>query len=493
MNLWELARELPVTHLSEELVLTSADSGRLGRVDVSFIIDSDPMFAYTGWHLAHSIATHARLPWKQIHVQFTPEVPSRTIKLFEELGCSMHQLERFGDGKYCNKLAQWHNLRDAGGDHFVFLDTDMICIDDFTRFLPTGAVGAKVVDLDNPRFPLLDHLFERAGFSDRPEIVSVEGRDRRTFRGNCNGGLYSVPASFADELFECWREFAIALLNDPEPLNAAGKASHVDQVAFCMALHHTGLLFDSVRSNANYYLHFAGPHPFRDPAAPLALLHYHNSSVGVLGLLEPSGAIERDEIEAVEKANTQIRENFQTELFWEMRYRHFPDRGSGVGSRGSNLEYKRQLLRREGAEQARSVLDVGCGDLEVVSALDFQNYSGIDSSAAALNQAAAKRPDWKFLETPATEVAPADLVLCFEVIIHQRTEDDYRELVEFLAQKTDKTLIVSGYDERTDRISSNHMLFFYEPIHETLKRTGRFRSIRRIGAHSDVVVYRCDV
>jgi hypothetical protein len=340
---------------------------------------------------------------------------------------------------------------------------------------------------------LLDYLFERAGFSDRPEVVPVEAREQETFRANCNGGLYSVPSGLAEELFYRWREQALALLNDIKPLQDAGKASHVDQVAFCMAVHGTGLPFAHLPSNANYYLHFAGPHPLRDSSKPLALLHYHNTSVNVLGMLEPEGAVKGDEIQAVAKANAQIRSNFHGRFFWEMRYRHFPERGSGVGSRGANLEYKRELLRRQGAEEAASVLDVGCGDLAVVSALNLRNYVGLDASSAALGQAAAKRPDWEFVQAPVPDISPAELVLCFEVAIHQETEEDYRRLIEFLARKTGKTLIISGYDERTAEIASNHMLFYYEPLGETLEETGRFRTIRRIGAHSDVVIYRCEV
>jgi hypothetical protein len=472
----------------------SAGNHGLGRVAVSFIVDRDPIFAYTGWHLAHSIAKHLRLPWDDIHVQFADGVPQRTIDYFAAAGCTTHALERFGDGKYCNKLAQWENLRAAGADHYVFLDTDMICVEDFTPFLVAGVIGAKVVDVENPKRNLLDHLFERANIPGRPPIVPVEAREGRTFRGNCNGGVYSVPAANAEALFESWRTHALELLEDIEPLRNAGKASHVDQIAFCMAVHRTGLPFEPIASNANYYVHFAGAHPLRDPAKPIALLHYHNSSLNVLGLLDPPGAIEPDEKAAVEIANRQIRHNFHSRFFWDMRYRHFPDRGSGVGSRGASAEYKRQLLKAEGAEAASSILDVGSGDLEVVATLDLRSYTGIDSSTAALARAAEKRPDWRFLEAPAPHVPPAELVLCFEVAIHQRSARDYHDLIEFVTEKTARTLIISGYDEPKEDIGSNHMLFYYEPLPESLRKTGRFSSIRRIGAHSaGVVIYRCDV
>jgi SAM-dependent methyltransferase len=471
----------------------SAGNPRLGRVAISFVVDSDPVFAYTGWHLAHSLAEHVRLPWCDIHVQFTPEAPADTVRQFRELGCSTHRLSRFGDGKYCNKLAQWENLRSAAADHYVFLDTDMICVEDFTRFLPPQVISGKVVDVDNPKLELIDHLFDRAGFLDRPPIVPVEARAGSTFRGNCNGGLYSVPATLAEGLFEAWRAQALTLLDDIDPLRTAGKGSHVDQISFCMAVHGQSLPFEQLPSNANYYVHFPGPHPLRDPARPIALLHYHDRSLNVVGLLDPAGAVHADEIAAVEQANDQIRGHFHGRRFWELRYRCFPDRGSGVGSRGRNLEYKRALLRGEGAERAASVLDVGCGDLEVMRGLELSGYTGIDTSPVALAIAAEARPDWTFIQAPAPEVTPAELVICFEVAIHQETESDYRRLIAYLAERTERTLIVSGYDEANPAIAANHMLFFHEPLRRSLADTGRFSSIRRIGAHSDVVIYRCDM
>ena len=85
------------------------------------------------------------------------------------------------------------------------------------------------------------------------------------------------------------------------------------------------------------------------------------------------------------------------------------------------------------------------------------------------------------------------MVLCFEVAIHQGSAEDYHELIRFLADKTRRTLIVSGYDEPSAEIATNHMLFFYEPLRQSLEATGKFRSIRPIGRHTTVTVYRCDV
>lgn len=462
-------------------------------ISVSFIVDRDPVFAYTGWILAHSLVLRGRFRWSDIHVQFTPEVEQRTVDMFRSLGCATHRLTRFGDGKYCNKLGQWENLRDVESDQIIFLDTDMICVSEFAQLLPGDVVAGKVVDLANPDLELLDSLFGQLGFEGRPEIVNVDASDAGTYRANCNGGLYSVPKQFAEPLFDAWRKYATLLLADLEQLRNAGKEAHVDQIAFCMAIHETGLPFEHLPSNLNYYVHFPGQHAWKVQHSPLAILHYHNDSLNVVGLLEPAGACQEDELAAVHDANGVIGECLNTQLFWELRYNRFPERGSGVGSRGANLSYKRELLQQEGVESASSVLDVGCGDLEVVRSLSLQDYVGLDRSEQSLARAAVARPEWSFVRAPANNVPPAEMVLCFEVAIHQETPEDYRELIQLVSEKTLRTLIISGYDELTEEISTNHMLYFYEPLKTSLEETKKFSRIRQIGQHSTVVIYRCDV
>jgi hypothetical protein len=458
----------------------------------SFVVDSDPRFAYQGWHLAHSIVEHFSAKPQDIHVQFTPEVGTGTIDIFKSLGCNVSRLERFGDGKYCNKLGQWSNVNGADADHFVFLDTDMILVADCRERLPAGVVSAKIVDLANPPIEVLDEIMIAAGFSAMPATCVVDASQAKTYRGNCNGGMYSVPRQYAEILFAAWRRWALWLLDNMEPLRRSGRENHVDQVSFCLAIHETGIPFDLVPSNQNYYVHFAGDHTYFDSAGAISILHYHNDSLNVVGALEPRAMLTPLEAAAVETANAQIARHFDNRLFWDMRYAHFSERGSGVGSRGENLEYKRQLLRAQGAEQALSVLDLGCGDLEVVKALSLCGYIGIDQSAPALETAKRKRPDWTFLPAPAPDAPVAELVLCFEVLIHQESPAAYLALIDYLAEKTWKVLLVSGYEEGGEAIRQNPMLFFHEPLSLSLARTTKFASITVIGHHTDVVIFRCE-
>jgi len=210
-------------------------------------------------------------------------------------------------------------------------------------------------------------------------------------------------------------------------------------------------------------------------------------------MLEPPAVIDAVARTAVVEANRLIGAGFDNRVFWDLRYRHFPERGSGVGSRGDILLVKRQLLKEAGVEAAASILDVGCGDLEVIKDLSIANYIGLDQSAETLEIARRARPDWTFTLTPAADVAAAEMVICFEVLIHQETEQAYFALIDFLASKTKRALLVSGFSADDWSISSNPMIFFYEPLELSLRRTGRFGAIRQIGAHTSVAVYRCDV
>jgi hypothetical protein len=129
----------------------------------------------------------------------------------------------------------------------------------------------------------------------------------------------------------------------------------------------------------------------------------------------------------------------------------------------------------------------------VIKDLAIVNYLGIDQSSETLEIAQLARPDWSFKLAPAADVPAAEMVICFEVLIHQETEEAYWALIDFVAQKTIGSLLVSGYAADHDSIQNNPMLFFYEPLQTSLRRTGRFRTIRRIRAQTNVAVYRCDI
>ena len=487
------------------------------RLLFCLVIDNGPRFAWQGFHLVHSIREHCAQWLTAIRVHTTPEVSGEVRALFAGLGCDVIEIMRTGDGKYCNKISQLDQLSQDGYELAVLLDTDTILTEDIGATLSADCLQAKPVDFPNPPLLVLREIAHQAGLKRLPPIqltdapqdhmtprlfkllthlFSPASRYRQhTYSGNCNGGLYAIPRSQVPLIAREWRRWADWLLANPEPLRRAGKEMHTDQVAMWLAICHNDLPFMPLSSNFNLSVHMDYPHANLDERQPIRLIHYHDC-MDVTGLITPAGPLPPNAAAAVAKANEQIGRHFSNPVFWDFRYRNFLERGSGIGSRGENAVYKRALLKSEGIEQAESVVDIGCGDLGVLCEFQLNNYSGFDSSPAAVAVASRARPDWRFavLHNRRHEGVPvAEFVLCLEVAIHQPTRADYDNLVTLIASKTVSKLIVSGYDEPPPEAGRNPMIFFYEPLAESLQRTQRFRSIEAIGSHTGVKIYRCVV
>lgn len=452
----------------------------------SFIVDNHPRFSYEGWHLARSLQLHCAAPPRDIHVQFTPEVTADIEAIFADAGYSTHRIEPFGDGKWCNKLAQIPNVLQEDFDYLLLLDTDTITVGDMRPFFTEEALYAKVVDFANPSLQALTEIFDTAGVQ-KPELILTDAGDGKTFSGNCNGGMYALHKSVANTFSEKWRQWALWLMNHSEPLRRENKVMHIDQIAAALAIYDAGIPFRLAPANVNYFTHQPSPHICHDESQPIALLHYHDTSINVLGLLASPPRLPPAAASALAEANRIISGGFHNTLFWQFRYAMFPERGSGVGSRGAAAEFKRSILKAQGVESAKSILDVGCGDFEVLAPLNLNGYLGIDTSEQAISIAKSKRPDLNFELFLGQEIAPRDMVICLEVLIHQTTPEAYRQLVDFLVAHTGDTLIVSGYNAKTP----HHMCYFHEPLQQTLQNTGAFSAIREIGRHSDVVMYAC--
>jgi 2-polyprenyl-3-methyl-5-hydroxy-6-metoxy-1,4-benzoquinol methylase len=115
-------------------------------------------------------------------------------------------------------------------------------------------------------------------------------------------------------------------------------------------------------------------------------------------------------------------DNFSNKEFWNERYITNPELGSGVGSRGEILEYKRKLIYPYlNYFSEDKILDVGFGDLELMKDGPNCNYTGFDVSDEAVKIAKLKRPDWAFYSGELDELKKEsyNLVMCFDVLIHQ--------------------------------------------------------------------------
>lgn len=460
------------------------------KIYYSCLLDASPVFYYQAWIWVNSLLDLSSINPAHIYVHHTKEVDKTILQELAALEVNLVQVERFGDGKYCNKIAQLDTEIFEDADSVFFMDTDMIVLGDIEHIAETDKIGGKVVDGPNPTIDILKMIYESAGFSSYPEIVKVDCGDAVTFRNNFNGGLYVVPGKFIKILSEKWKMWALWLLDNIQLLKQAGKSDHVDQIAFSMAVHELGITLHILDKKYNYPAHL----DIVKTGYPL-IIHFHKN-ISKMGLLSFDNISDENFAKAVEDANSLISKSFNNRLFWSFRYAAYPELGSGFGSRGENLEYKRQLLLDHQIPLSPSVLDVGCGDLEVIKTMDFNNYTGIDVSPAAVSVAKTKRPDYRFMlfdQNFPDDIPTAHTVLCFEVLIHQQNEQEYYQLLNFLCEKVEVRLIVSGYEKSPENVSGNHMIKFYEPLTVSLEKIGKFKFISKIGRHSAVDIILAEV
>jgi SAM-dependent methyltransferase len=164
------------------------------------------------------------------------------------------------------------------------------------------------------------------------------------------------------------------------------------------------------------------------------------------------------------------RRGFDNRSFWNQRYAQDPAMGSGPGSRAENLELKNALIARVLEEQGvTSVLDVGCGDIEILRGLSIASYTGIDISDVVVARNRTLRPEWTFLcaDLAGDFVPPeAELVMCLDVLIHQKRRQDYDAILGKALRAARKVALVSGYGKP----DPGWNVFFHEPLLDSVRR-----------------------
>src|SRR5262245_40894081 len=192
------------------------DKYQSARAVFSFILDEGPRFAYQGWHLAHSLVHFCGARPTDIHIQCTAKADAMARSAFDHAGFVTHTLNRFGDGKFCNKIGQIENLSGDHRDIIVLLDTDTIAVSDLTQWLSRDHVLAKIVDADNPPIADLRQIAIAAGLSIPGVQCRTDSDDGDTYVGNCNGGMYAIPARYANVISKEWKTWALWLLDNIE-------------------------------------------------------------------------------------------------------------------------------------------------------------------------------------------------------------------------------------------------------------------------------------
>lgn len=182
-------------------------------------------------------------------------------------------------------------------------------------------------------------------------------------------------------------------------------------------------------------------------------------------------------------------QKFDNKTFWDNRYEENPELGSGLGSRGENLNYKRQILKQIiDAVEPQSILDIGCGDQFVTSDIPDDKYVGIDLSSVVISKNRKKYPKRTFIEANFLEtyISAFDMTICFDVVIHIDNLSQYRNFVKRVVNTTKKCGVISGFEEYPGLHSE--ITFYHEPLSNTLCHAGA-KNLRLLGKYRDTSVW----
>jgi SAM-dependent methyltransferase len=188
-------------------------------------------------------------------------------------------------------------------------------------------------------------------------------------------------------------------------------------------------------------------------------------------------------------ANRFNRLRFNNRDFWNDRYETNIEKGSGPGSRNKNLELKRQIVSHYIKKyQIESILDLGCGDIELIRDLDIKNYYGVDISDVVIKRNQTIRPDLVFERSNICNMLfteNADMVLCLDVLIHQKSYADYEAVIRTALDRAGKLALISGYIQPPEGWN----VFFHEPLDRTIARLAPSAQISHLAAYRDTELF----
>lgn len=134
--------------------------------------------------------------------------------------------------------------------------------------------------------------------------------------------------------------------------------------------------------------------------------------------------------------------HFSSAGYWDQRYR----RGghSGSGSYGRLAAFKAGFINAFMADNAvADVIDLGCGDGNLLSMLAVEAYTGVDVSAAVLERLAARFPRHGFIAFDALPAQPpADLALSIDVIFHLVEDEVFARYMDALFSHARRFVLV---------------------------------------------------
>ncbi len=458
------------------------------KLKFSCVVDNHPIFKAQAYILVNSLLSLAKIDAKDIYVHTLEKSDSEFYIWLNNLGVNVIHISVFSkENSYCNKLQQLKTFQDLDDyDYVMLLDCD-IAVSSLESLDLREDVYAKIVDFPNPPTAILQDIYKAASLSfSECESSFSNGGKNLTHSNNCNGGVYMFSKKALNEVAPKWIKYVHWSI-DNKHLFTEKYAKHADQVGFALAMSSLNKKVAHLEVEWNFPIHVN-----KDllPNIKPNIIHFHNCINEHL-LIKNIGLNQVDEV--INKVNQSIKdrlsETLDNQLFWDLRYSLYPDLGSGVGSRGDVLDFKRELVKHVSYPYKQlKIIDVGCGDLELMKLFEFDNYIGLDVSSEALKIAKEKRPNWNFSNISITNdsIKSAELIFCFDVLIHQSKQEDFELIVKNIVEKSNSRIVIGAYNSIPEYSST--ITHFYNSIIDEIKKHNKFNEVGIVAKYRDVSV-----
>jgi SAM-dependent methyltransferase len=343
----------------------------------------------------------------------------------QTLGVQIVHIDRFGDGRHCNKLAQPLSPAEFDADVVILNDCDIAFTGRFAQAIRREAAIAirrnprtvlgKTVDFCNPPLDRMARLMAAFDLGPPDPLAHDTLSADPMPRGYFNGGMYAIPAPLLSEFGHAWQGWATRLLGSDKALGILGQyAWHIDQISFYFASRELDMAVHGLDERYNFPTH-AGHPSARQAAieAPYAI-HFHNN-LGADGLLGPSG-VRAVDVEAA-RINTCLAgrglclgQSYTPPKPFENWYSVERDFSMTTKNAASLVT----VLKATGIERAETVLDVRCGSGRHLDGLELRGYRGFDQRAAEAGLAQRRGIDGMVTQGTPTAQDRADMVLCLD-------------------------------------------------------------------------------
>jgi hypothetical protein len=383
----------------------------------------------------------------------TVEPDLEVLGPLKALGTQIVPIERFGDGKHCNKLAQPLSPAEFDADVLIMNDCDIGYAGQFVPAISLEVARAfkrtprivmgKTVDFCNPPLERMAQLMDAFGLGPPSPLAHDTLVQEPMPEGYFNGGLYGLPVPLLEEIGIVWQSWATRLLESDEALGILEDyAWHIDQISFLFAVRELDIAVHRLDERFNFPIHT--PHPLSRQHAietPLAI-HFHNN-LGPDGLLGPSG------VRVVDKAVAAINTYLEAHDLSLGRayapakpFKAWHPVAKEFSMTTRNAAALRTILKAVGIENAASVIDVPCGTGRHLDGLNVSSYRGFDARADRLELARRRDLDATFLDGVPGESDTAALVLCLDFDGFAGAVGDSKAAAQRLASLAEDRLLV---------------------------------------------------